>query len=638
MKRSSKYKVGKYIAGSLYIHKNYLDMLPSYVQKLISHHNKKFNFDIIKFNESSGAITLVKCLDFDKQDEPEIIEQRTLHSDGISKTIKLSSNPFIYHHKWMMVDDNYSGFDVTQSKERSKLWTSIPDVNKNKIGRKKYWFENVIPIIKAKQKDTKHTPIKRHKTAISRSSLSRSFKSLLKHNFLTGKHSIFDYGCGKADDITMLKRQGIECWGWDPYHKKSGVKRHADVVNLGFVLNVIENISERIETLKEAYSYSNKLLVISVMLEAEANYVSGQPFGDGFKSSTGTFQKFYDNKEALEFIYSSLGRQAVPVGAGTYFIFRNDQDELAFLEQRSSSRISIEDITKWALPSDKNQRIYERHKDLFRNFWTEALKKGRLPRKNETSIAEEITSTIGSIAKAYKIIADEKRTSNLEIAAQKRKKDLLLFLALGEFQKRKSFNSLGPSLKNDIKYFLGSYSSGRKIALNNLHSCGDADLLLNTSLEASKDGLGYFDGKFSFTFERNRLQDLPLLLRIYVGCASQLYGDIDEADLIKIHIKTGKLTLQMLEDYSLKQIPLMRRRIKIDMVRGNISFFDYDNNPYPPHPLYLKSRYMNPNKKKTIEQIEFDDFIKKVINFDYYGEYGPSADQFLKIMNNKNKS
>lgn len=638
MKRSSNYKIGKYIAGSLYVHKNYLGVLPKAAQERISENRNKIDFDIVKFNEKNKVITLVKCLNFDEQDEPEIIEQLTISNDGTLTSTKANSNPFIYHHKWTMVDDDYKGFDVTESKKRSELWTSIPAIDKNKIGRKKYWEEDVIPKIDILLNQSNSIAIKRHKTAISRSSLSRPFKSLLKYGYLSGDFTIFDYGCGKADDITMLKRKNIECWGWDPYHKKEGKKTGADVVNLGFVLNVIEDMSERKETLRDAYSFASKLLVVSVMLDAEAKYVNGQPFGDGFKSSKGTFQKFYDTKEAIAFIFETLGRQAIPVSAGTYYVFQKDEDELEFLEARSTSRISIEDLTKWALPSDKNQRIYERHKDLFRNFWKETLKKGRLPRKNETSIAQEVTSTIGSIAKAYRIIADDKRISDLDLAAQQRKEDLLVFLALGEFQKRKSFNSLNPSLRNDIKYFLESYSNAKKIALNNLHSCGDTNLLLKTSLDASKAGLGYFDGRFAFTFEVKQLPNLPLVLRIYVGCASQLYGDIDEANLIKVHIKTGKLTLHIFEDYELKQIPLMRRRIKIDMARGKISFFDYDNNPYPPHPLYLKSRYMDPTKSKTKEQLEFDSFIMKVIDFDYYGEYGPSANEFLKIMNNKNNS
>ena len=191
-------------------------------------------------------------------------------------------------------------------------------------------------------------------------------------------------------------------------------------MNLGFVINVIEDPIERVKTLKTAFSLAKKLLVVTVMLDAEAKYVSGQPFGDGFKSSTGTFQKFYDNREIIELINSTLSRQTIPVATGTYYIFKNDSDETNFLDARSSSRVSIEEIVKWSLPSDKNLRTFERNKELLINFWKEILSKGRLPRKDETPLAKKVTSTIGSVAKAYKIIASEEKAAALEIEAERR--------------------------------------------------------------------------------------------------------------------------------------------------------------------------------------------------------------------------
>ena len=57
--------------------------------------------------------------------------------------------------------------------------------------------------------------------------------------------SMFDYGCGHGQDIELLDAQGIACDGWDPVFRPDSPKRPADVVNLGFVLNVIEDVGER---------------------------------------------------------------------------------------------------------------------------------------------------------------------------------------------------------------------------------------------------------------------------------------------------------------------------------------------------------------------------------------------------------
>jgi DNA phosphorothioation-associated putative methyltransferase len=59
---------------------------------------------------------------------------------------------------------------------------------------------------------------------------------------------------------------GLEANGWDPIHNSSAQKAEADIVNLGFVLNVIEDQIERTSVLKEAYDLSKKLLVVSSMI------------------------------------------------------------------------------------------------------------------------------------------------------------------------------------------------------------------------------------------------------------------------------------------------------------------------------------------------------------------------------------
>jgi DNA phosphorothioation-associated putative methyltransferase len=66
----------------------------------------------------------------------------------------------------------------------------------------------------------------------------------------------------------------------------------ADIVNLGFVVNVIEDFDEQLEALTRAYSLAERLLVVSVML-ANQNEVAGRRFRDGVLTGRGTFQKYY---------------------------------------------------------------------------------------------------------------------------------------------------------------------------------------------------------------------------------------------------------------------------------------------------------------------------------------------------------
>ena len=100
--------------------------------------------------------------------------------------------------------------------------------------------------------------IPRHKTAISRYSFSKPIKKLLEHNLITNITSVFDYGCGRGDDIRLLTLGGYKAKGWDPYFTPDNKKISSDVVNLGFVLNVIESEKERVRVLKDAFGLTKK--------------------------------------------------------------------------------------------------------------------------------------------------------------------------------------------------------------------------------------------------------------------------------------------------------------------------------------------------------------------------------------------
>lgn len=57
------------------------------------------------------------------------------------------ADPYIYHHKWLFVADDYRGFDVAESKARSEQWIALGDVDRSRIGRKSYWEASVVPRI-----------------------------------------------------------------------------------------------------------------------------------------------------------------------------------------------------------------------------------------------------------------------------------------------------------------------------------------------------------------------------------------------------------------------------------------------------------------------------------------------------------
>jgi len=88
--------------------------------------------------------------------------------------------------------------------------------------------------------------VDRHKTAMTLYDLSKPVKSLLEYGMLKASDVFFDYGCGQGSDVRGLQRLGHTANGWDPVHQPEGKKWEADVVNIGYVLNVIEDPAERL--------------------------------------------------------------------------------------------------------------------------------------------------------------------------------------------------------------------------------------------------------------------------------------------------------------------------------------------------------------------------------------------------------
>jgi DNA phosphorothioation-associated putative methyltransferase len=81
----------------------------------------------------------------------------------------------------------------------------------------------------------------------------------------------------------------------------------------------------------------------------------------------------------------------------------------------------------------------------------------------------------------------------------------------------------------------------------------------------------------------------------------QLYGELDDIQLIKIHITSGKVTLLGYEGFDDSPLPQLRERVKIKMAEQDVDFFDYINENQRPI-LLDKIEYIDES---------FDDFKKQ---------------------------
>ena len=611
--------IGKNLPDSIYVHESCFGQLPEVLAVLaletIDQYKIRNNsWNIIKFFTRDFKIAYLNYPGFEEDSYPQLkqsqlvdLQKQSLRKSDYSK----SDNPPILHRKETFVSEEYplkkQFEEITAEGEAIGLYT-----NSNRIGFKRNW-ERLIktkgyyinddghlqplteaPVSEANNKNL-NGEVERHKTAIDRNQLSQPMQALARHNYFNGEYSVLDYGCGKGDDVRELEAHGIDVSGWDPIHRPTEKLENKDLVNLGFVLNVIEDRAERTKTLAKAWGYANKVLVVAVMVAGESIINQFKPFKDGVITSRNTFQKYYSQAEIRYFIESSLDETAIAVGQGVFIIFKDKVEEQSFLSERQHIKRDWAQKTQRQLalkPKTIKKDIIDKNIELFKDYWETTLELGRIPANTEFEFSDQIRRICGSHIKAHQALLKHFGNEVYKEAVSKRKEDLLVYFALGQFEKRKPQSKMPEGLKRDIKAFFNSYQEALGESIVLLYSVGNPETIEAACLEAyNLLGAGYLEVGHSFTFHEKYLGELPPVLRIYIGCATQLYGDIEKFNLIKAHITSGKVSLMRYDDWSMEE-PLLVERIKIKLRELDIDFFDYSGKFEPP-PLLNKTMYFS---------------------------------------------
>ena len=145
-------KPGKIVRRNLYVHKDYVKYhdIPEnlYITRLNRMDGRGMpGADIIKYDTILHNVSVISCFDFDGEDEP-IIQMVWTDLRQINYTRPTGA---IYHHKWMMVGDDYRGFDIDGSKRRSERIKQVmfenPGIAPNQIGNQVYWETRVLPLL-----------------------------------------------------------------------------------------------------------------------------------------------------------------------------------------------------------------------------------------------------------------------------------------------------------------------------------------------------------------------------------------------------------------------------------------------------------------------------------------------------------
>lgn len=492
--------------------------------------------------------------------------------------------------------------------------------------------------------------VERYLTALARTTLSAPVQSLIRDGLLTPASTFFDYGCGRGDDLATLGAAGYAAVGWDPHYLPAAERLACDVVNIGFVINVIEDKAERIEALTSAYALASRVLAVSAMLGSNEPS-KGRPFGDGVLTGRHTFQKYYSQGELRAFIESALDEEAYPAAPGVFYVFRDRDLEQRYLVAKSSNSYRVqrllattpshvrsslhrEEKRRAAVPSDRPRRSTaeaslaaspEAERELSR-LWELILDFGRVPDAEEIPFAAELKRFFGSLKRAVERCLESHDSEALRRAERARKEDMLVMFALRAFDRRRKFGKLEPRLAEDVRALFGSVARAEGEALRLLFSIQDTALIQAACEHAAIEGLGWLEPGESLQLHASLVPRLPASLRIYIGCASIMAGDISAFDLVKAHINSGKVTLLAYDDFEGKPLPLLQRRVKVRLRDQDVDIFEYDEQ-HPPSVLFRKSRYINEEFPKYAEQVAFEEQQDALRAFDL-DSYGPAEGAF----------
>ncbi len=413
--------------------------------------------------------------------------------------------------------------------------------------------------------------VARHRTALNRRELSRPIRLALEDGLITQETTVMDYGCGHGDDLRLLSGLSINCHGWDPVHSPKGKRVSADVVNLGYVINVIEDVEERLSALLIAWGLAQKLMIVSARLSVEAKDGEFTSYGDGCLTRLSTFQKFYQQHELREWINETLGVSSVPVAPGIFYVFRDEYLQQSFIASHYRRTSIIPRL-------HRSDLLFEEHKSLFGPLMSFMAARGRLPDETEMELVEEIHRQIGSLKRAFSIIQSVTGSEQWDHIREARSKDLLIYLALARFGGRPRVSQLPHDIQLDVRAFYSTYSRACALADELLFSAGKMNLI-DEACRSSSVGKLTPNALYIHT---SALTFLPSILRVYEGCARAYIGSVEGANIVKLHRRKPQVSYLAYPEFERDPHPSLQASLIVPLQAFHIQYYEYMDSKNPP--------------------------------------------------------
>jgi SAM-dependent methyltransferase len=487
------------------------------------------------------------------------------------------------------------------------------------------------------------TLVDRHRTAMSRVDLSRPISTAIQDGVIEDGFTIFDYGCGRGDDINRLAQLGFTAKGWDPNHHPDQAKCPSDIVNLGYVINVIENPTERRNVLQDAWKLAKQVLVVAARPTWESRGLKGKPYGDGVLTTMNSFQKFYEQDELREYIENTLKHAAMAAAPGIFYVFRDASHAQRVLANRART-LSTGGATR---PSEL---LYEINREKLKVLEEFVTRERRLPCLGELpdEIENALLNNLGSVRASFALIkkatgssswsdVDLGRSSSVE---RKFEQNRHLLEPIADFVETRGrlpmegelddleainekFNSVRAAFslirkvtgserwkrfeeqakRNFLVYLaLASFSGQprfKDLPEDLKHDVRELFGTYEKALEASESLLFAVGNRSAIAVaakaatigkltqealyvHKDFLGLLPPLLRIYEGCGRLLTGTVGDTTIVKLHFEKSQISYLHYPSFEEDPHPELSSVVVCNLQGQKLQFRDFRGSENPP--------------------------------------------------------
>ena len=473
-----------------------------------------------------------------------------------------------------------------------------------------------------------------------RSFLSKPMQQAHADGILDIATPIFDYGCGHGDDIKTLRKLGYTITGWDPAHAPDQPRVQTPIINIGYVINVIEDPAERAATLQDAWALTTKTLIVSARLSWDPDATNGKPYSDGILTRTGTFQKYYQQDELRDWITATIGVRPITAAPGIFYAFKDPTASQQLLARQArgnaTQRLGIAELIyndrilllaplrDWVghhrrLPNPteldnadelvehfgsiraafslirratgaqqwadidlgarkRSEQRFEEHLEDLQPLIDFLSQRGRLPRSGELPNQTEIEAAFGSIRAAFSLIRRVTGPDRWATFEATARNNFLVYTALAAFAGRPRYSDLPPDLQHDVKDLFGSYTNATAEADRLLYSIADTDAL-TAAFQQARFGKLTPDAFYAHV---DGIDELPPTLRVYQGAARALTGNVDDTTIIKFSRLKPQVSFLTYPDFDANPHPPLATSVIAKLPELKVSYRNFANSDNPP--------------------------------------------------------